>query len=120
MPVMHLSNGIFLNLSEFAYTPGAVEILLDLGASKDLHTIPEEPENLEEPESDSNSSITDLRGNVHYHQRGQPSIVSTFPDIVDIAAEFVKQHGFSAQFRRRTETGYSCGVTIPEIRDHLL
>ena len=93
----------FLNLSEFAYTPGAVEILLDLGASKDLHTIPEEPENLEEPESDSNSSITDLRGNVHYHQRGQPSIVSKFPDIVDIAAEFVKRHGFSAQFRRRTE-----------------
>ena len=109
-----------MNLSEFAYTPGAVEILLDLGASEDLHTIPEEPKNLEEPESDSNSSITDLRGNVHYHQRGQPSIVSKFPDLVCIAAEFVKQHGFSAQFRRRTETGYSPGVTIPEIRDHLL
>ena len=38
---------------------------------------------------------------------------------MDIAAEFVKQYGFSAQFRRRTES-YSSGVTIPEIRDHLL
>ena len=30
---------------------------------------------------------------------GQPSIVSKFPGIVDVAAEFIKQHDFSAQNR---------------------
>ena len=35
--------------------------------------------------------------------RGQTTIVSKFPDIVDRAAEFVKQCGFSAQCRRRPD-----------------
>ena len=43
-----------------------------------------------------------------------------FPDVVDITAEFVKQHGFAAHRRRRTETGYSSGVSIRDLRTHLL
>ena len=34
--------------------------------------------------------------------------------------EFIKQHGYRAQERRRTETGTTCGVTLREIREHLL
>ena len=34
--------------------------------------------------------------------------------------EFIKQHGYRAQERRRTETGTTCGVTLHEIREHLL
>ena len=49
---------------------------------------------------------------------GQPSLVSKFPGIVDEVAEFIKQNGFSAQ-SRRTETAYSLGVTIKQIRSHL-
>ena len=51
---------------------------------------------------------------------GQPSIVSKFPNKVDVAAEFVKHSGFSARCQRRTATGYSSGVTVAEIREHLL
>ena len=50
---------------------------------------------------------------------GQPSLVSKFPGIVDEVAEFINQNGFSAQSRRRTETAYSLGVTIKQIRSHL-
>ena len=50
---------------------------------------------------------------------GQQSIVSKFPGIVDSAAEYIKQNGFAAQCRRRTETGYSAGVSISQIREHL-
>ena len=50
---------------------------------------------------------------------GQPSLVSKFPEIVDITAEFIKQHGFAAQNRRRSETWCSSGVTTSQIRDHL-
>ena len=50
---------------------------------------------------------------------GQPSITSKFPQIVDVVAELIKQHGFSAQNRRQAETGYSTGVTVKQIQQHL-
>ena len=52
-------------------------------------------------------------------KRGQPSNVSKFPGVVDEVAEFIKQSGFSALSRRRTETAYSSGVTIKQIQSHL-
>ena len=50
---------------------------------------------------------------------GCPSIVSRFPNLVDIVAEFIKQHCYQAHQRRRTETATSCGVTLREIQQHL-
>ena len=50
---------------------------------------------------------------------GQASIVSKFPRIVDEVTEFIKQNGFSAQSRRRTDTAYSSNVTIKQIQSHL-
>ena len=47
-------------------------------------------------------------------------MIYKFPNLVDATAEFVKHSGFSAQCRRRTATGYSSGVTVAEIREHLL
>ena len=49
----------------------------------------------------------------------KPPHISKFPGIVDEVTEFVKQHGFAAQSRRRNETGYSSGVTIKQIQNHL-
>ena len=51
---------------------------------------------------------------------GQPSLVSKFPTIVEEASSFIKQHGFSAHHRRWTETSNSSGVTIVDVRKHLL
>ena len=39
---------------------------------------------------------------------------------MDSAADFVNQHSFAAQICRRTNTGSSAGVSIAEIRQHLL
>ena len=39
----------------------------------------------------------------HIRHCGQPSNASKFPTLVDIAADFVKQHGFAAQNRIRNE-----------------
>ena len=50
---------------------------------------------------------------------GGPSLVSKFPGIGDEVAEFIKQNGFAAQSRRRTEVGFSNGITIKEIQSHL-
>ena len=50
---------------------------------------------------------------------GKPSIVSKFPHIADEVSKFIKQHRFSAQSRRRTESGYSSGVTAKQIQKQL-
>ena len=50
---------------------------------------------------------------------GRPLIISKFPEIVDEVADFIKQNGFAAQSRRRTEAGFSNGVTIKDIQTHL-
>ena len=50
---------------------------------------------------------------------GQPSVICKFPQIVNQVAEFVKLHGFSAQSKRRDETAYSFGVTIPQIQKYI-
>ena len=101
----------FLNLHELVYTPGALEYLLLNPASMD-----DAKDHLEKerPDQQNDQGKVDRKG-----IGGQPSIVSKFPGIIDEVAEFIKQHGFSAQSRRRTETGYSSGVSISQIRDHL-
>lgn len=122
MPVMYLVNesgGVFLNLQEFVYTPGAMEALLQFSAEGEDSGV------TESLVVDGGSVQTEVNHETQKETRsfkihGQPTIVSKFPDIVDRVAEFVKQHGFSAQCRRRTETGYSSGVTVAEIRKHLL
>ena len=104
---------VYVNLHKFVYTPGALEaFLLSTDPTQDV-IIDSEVPNPDKKESDPNQGI----GNKH---RGQPSIVSKFPTLVDSAVDFVKQHSFAAQIRRGTNTGSSAGVFIAEIRQHLL
>ena len=63
---------------------------------------------------------TTLSSQESVKQKGQPSLVKKFPEIIKTATNFIKQHGFSVQCRRRTETGYSSGVSVSEIRTHLM
>ena len=112
------NDGLFLNLTEFVYTPGAVEALLkccDKLHEVDKDDVWEDKENM--PSSENGQTDKHAQGKSNQEQ---PSIVSKFPTTVDVAAEYVKQNSFSAQCQRRTETGYSSGVTAQEIREHLL
>ena len=68
-------------------------------------------------ESSSQDSVPSKK---KVNKGGQKSIVQLFPSIIDIASEFLKQHGLAAQCRRRNDTGFSSGVTINQIRQHLL
>ena len=51
---------------------------------------------------------------------GKRGIEKIFPSIPNVATEFIKSHGFRAQERKSTSTITSSGVTINEIREHLL
>ena len=52
-------------------------------------------------------------------QPGRPSLISKFPSIVSVATSFIKANGFSAHERRREQVG-KVGVSLREIREHLL
>ena len=112
MPVIYMkSSGTssFVNIHEFIFTPGAIELIF----LKDKNVV-----NSEELEP----NLSDLEQQTERSRKGiggQPSIVSKFPEIADTVAEFIKQNGFSAQNRRRTETAYSSGVTAKQIQTHL-
>ena len=112
MPAMYLKNidkSLFINLHEFVLTPGAFELIL-------LQDEDESDE--EETEIDIEINESNLENSRQKGKGDQPSIVSKFLQIVNEVAEFIKQHGFSAQNRRRTETGYSSGVTAKQIQEH--
>eukprot|EP00117_Sycon_ciliatum_P043397 scpid28652/ scgid31427/ len=51
---------------------------------------------------------------------GRPAKHLQYPTIVDEVTAFVKLHSFSAQARRRTDAWSSMGVSLHEIRSHLL
>ena len=50
---------------------------------------------------------------------GRPSLVSKFPEIVQCSTSFIKANGFKAHERRREGVG-KVGVSLREIRDHLM
>ena len=99
MPVMLLKSecgDIFINLHEFILTPGgAIEAFLLCGDDSDIASV-ENPIDVSEPPfiNDSSKELPKSR-----NLSGQPSIISKIPSIVNIAAEFVKQHGLSAHNR---------------------
>ena len=97
----------------FYYTPGEIEtILLPLDCNKEKN---QDKSNKDQEKSTDSKSLP----NNKRKSAGKPSLVSKFPDLVDIVANFMKQNGFSTQFRRRTETGNSCGATIKRIQDYV-
>ena len=113
MPVMYLKSqrkSLFINLHEFLLTPGAFKSVLLLGKPADS-------------EDEGAETVVDIDSGIDNDCRkgigGQPSITSKFPQIIDVVTEFIKQHGFSAQNRCRTEKYYSTGVTVKQIQQHL-
>ena len=104
MPVMylkHIDELLFVTLHEFVLTPGTFKSILFQDEDKS---------NEEETDINIELNESNLENSRQKGKGGQPSIVSRFSQIVEEVAEFIKQHGFSAQNRRRTETRYSSGV----------
>ena len=51
---------------------------------------------------------------------GPQLIEEKFPEIHDVATEFIKRNGYKAQEKRRNDDFVSCGVSVQEVREHLL
>ena len=108
--------GIYLLTYEFTLTPGAIEAFLFCDDDSDIASV-ENPIDVSEPPCINDSSYELPKSR---NLSGQPSITSKFPNIVNIAVEFVKQHGFSAHNRWRNETANTSGVSITQIKEHFM
>jgi hypothetical protein len=59
-------------------------------------------------------------GTFFYEKTGPVPLQEKFPQLLDEIVNFVKLHGFAAHARRRTGTATSCGVTVEDIRQHVI
>ena len=110
-PVMAVSNEssvVLINSHELLLSGDAFDELLSLDKANERSVARPRVSVQQVSRSPSTSSTV-----------GRPSIVSKFPGIVKAATDFIKANGFSAHERRREETG-KIGVSIAEIREHLL
>ena len=92
MPIMLLTkkDRVLMNLHEFLFTPGVLEAFLLSVEPLDEELIVLEVTAIEsiQPEDLDRKSVG-----------GQPAITTKFPEIADIASDFVKQNSFAAQIR---------------------
>ena len=73
-----------------------------------------------EPHNSGPSQLPPVFSDLPSGKVGRPAKHIQFSGIVEVALAFIQQHGYSAQSRRRSDTASSCGVTLAQIRKHLL
>ena len=69
---------------------------------------------------DDEDVSSEADGIMFFQKPGPTPLQHRFPEILTAMTEFVKMHGFGAHQRRRTGTGTSNGVTVEQIRQHVL
>lgn len=97
-----------MNVNEYLYTGQALDLLL-WPAEEIIFEENERTENnfSEKKSDDLKTKKTSKKKNVE-----QPSLFLKFPEIVPEATKFLKQHRFTAEYRRRIDASYSSGITM--------
>ena len=111
-PILVVSKGdytVLINSHELIMTCDGFDALL---------LVDQVPKSSHKKPSEKKTTFLSTASGTH-SQIGRPSLVSQFPPIVSTAASFVKANGFSAHERRRESIG-KVGVSLREIREHLL
>ena len=114
MPVRSVSKGGFIvivNMHEFLFSGQrdsfADLLLLDTPVDSEAY-------NKEDTEGEEPQMVH------HVHLKpGRKPLSEQFPEIVTLVTDYVQQHGFSAQSRRRSQVGNSMGVTLKDLQVHL-
>ena len=112
---IHFSDvDVLVNVCEVLLSPGLLENLLSLHSNK------EPPTNTTHKRNRKKRNTSSETANVQSSKPGRPSIVEKFPTVVEIASEFIKTHGYAAHVRRREGVASTPGVSLNNIRHHLL
>lgn len=59
-------------------------------------------------------------GIMFYKQPGPLPLQTKLPQLLTVMLDFIKLHGFASHVRRRSGTSTSCGVSLNDIREHVL
>ena len=110
-PLMCVERGsqyVLVDVTELMFKPGFVYDLLSIDSRAAADT---------ESTVDNEQKV---QGCFFYQKTGPVPLQTRYPQILEEIVKFVKLHGFAAHARRRTATATSCGVTLADIRRHLL
>ncbi len=113
-PVMTVSRGgktLMINIHEFFINPDTFCDLLRL--PEDINT--GDTEDISEVDTTTNQPEINKK-----HAGGRPSKHKQFPAIVTETISFLHLHGFAAKSRRRNLIANSWGVTLEDLKQHLL
>lgn len=118
LPVLHVSNKdqqVFVNIHELILGSGLDTFASMLEDPNRLDNIPEESEDTaDEPDE---ISTDELLMNTVSAKPGVKPLYSRFPGLASVLLNFIQQHGYSAQEKRRTDIG-TVGCTLQEILNH--
>ena len=111
------SRHVVVNLYEVVLEPQGLANLLLLDKPPEP---PSQPKPTDENAVPQNGLPPTQSTLFHPKKRGRIPLHVQFPEIVERTLDFVTQHSFSAQERRRTDTSNVSGVSLQAVRDHLL
>ena len=119
---MKKKNGeeILINLYQTSNSLSTINELLDMDTDVNVST-PQDTsvENNGNIEADTTTG-GDSQPETIKSKKGRQSIVDKFPMIPIVATEFIKRNLFKAQEKRRDDDFVSCGVSVDEVKQHLL
>ena len=98
------------------------EMVFNLGLVGEVLTIDQKYSEISEEENhcNHNKQAKENEGIFFNTKPGPTSIQQKYPQLLTIMMDFIKLHDFSAHFRCRSSSTSFCGVTIQDIRQHLL
>ena len=122
-PVLVLTQGsqiMALNLHEMVLQNDILNDFLNLDLPKEQ--TPKQPPPPPPPPSDEpqkSDATNKSKPGPKPGKGGRPALHSARPEVVQCITDFIKQHGFAAH-EKRQETTASCGVSVKQIRQHVM
>ena len=123
LPLLTVTNGrkhALVNIHEFCLAPNSFTDLLHLHEPKEA-TSSEQTQDVKcENSQAGRCDSSRFKPGPKPGHGGRPVKCEQFPEIVTKTLSFIRTNGFSANTKRRNQTVNSMGVTLDQIREHLL
>ena len=101
---------MLMDYCKMVFQPNMVHEMMSLDKSLESDTDP-----------DAESYPAERNEGIMFYRRPAPVPLQTkFPQLLTVMLDFIKLHGFAAHMRRHTGTSTSCGVSLNDIREHVL
>lgn len=86
----------------------------------DLLLLDVEDNVLEEQQGEEPPQAAEVFNHLPRQKPGRKPLHMQYPEIVTIVTDFIQLHGFAAESRRRSTVGNAMGVTLAELKAHVL